>query len=92
MASRKSAGGSKGGGGGKGVSAASIQKILREAKPVADEGKGVSLPKSIPDFCKSWATTRPIVMAAIAILKFIKPKAAEALAGVVAFIDGICAG
>jgi hypothetical protein len=87
MASRKSSGG-----GGKGVSAASIQKILREAKPVADEGKGVSIPKSIPDFCKSWGTTRPLVMAAIGILKFFKPKLAEALAGVVAFIDGICAG
>ncbi|HEX5705907.1 MAG TPA: hypothetical protein VFX96_01325 [Pyrinomonadaceae bacterium] len=91
MASRKSSGG---GGGGKGVSAASIQKVLREAKAPADTSTAkAGAAAAIPDFCAAWRSKiRPLLMAAIGILKIFNKKAAEALAAAVAFIDGICGG
>jgi hypothetical protein len=74
------------------VSAKGVQAVLEEAASAgASLAAAPTAVADIPDFCAIYRRDiRPLLIAAIAVLRLFKPDWAEALAKVLAFVDGIC--
>ena len=65
------------------ITKADVDRILKEARPARPAG-------FTGDACKVYSKARPLILTAVAILSFVYPPAATAIASLVAIMDKAC--